>query len=86
MQAELSISTMNENEMQEHRIDLTFVENDTRWIIDYKLGLDMSETNLNVAAQAHKPQLARYAALFAHENMPIKTAVLFLSLGKLVEI
>jgi hypothetical protein len=30
--------------------------------------------------------LTRYAGLFTHENLPIKTAVFFLSLGKLVEI
>ena len=85
-QTELSITSYIENEAQEHRIDLTFVENSVRWIIDYKLGLEVAETNTNSAAQAHKPQLVRYANLFLHENLPIKKAVFFLSLGKLVEI
>ncbi len=91
-QTELNITSMNENgEPQEHRIDLTFTEDDdltktkVRWIIDYKLGLEVTEANANVAAQAHQPQLARYATLFAHEKLPIKTAVFFLSLGKLIE-
>jgi ATP-dependent helicase/nuclease subunit A len=86
-QAELSISATDENgETQEQRIDLTFIENDTRWIIDYKLGLDVTEANCEAAALAHKPQLASYAALFAHEKLAIKQAVFFLNLGKLIEI
>ena len=89
-QAELSISTIDENaQAQEQRIDLTFIENEAsgkkvRWIIDYKL--TATDENLQMAAQAHKPQLARYAALFAHENLPIKTAVFFLSPAQLVEV
>ena len=82
MQAELSISTVDE----EQRIDLTFVENGTRWIIDYKLGLDVTEATANAAAQAHKPQLVSYAALFTQENLPIKTAVFFLNSAQLIEI
>jgi ATP-dependent exoDNAse (exonuclease V) beta subunit len=86
LQAELSITLMSENEAQEHRIDLTFVEDNVRWIIDYKFGLEVNAENASAVAQAHKPQLARYADLFQHENLPIKTAVFFLSLGKLVEL
>lgn len=84
LQTELSISTVNE----EQRIDVTFIEdegiNKTRWIIDYKLGLEVTEANAHLAALAHKPQLAGYATLFVHEGLPIKMAVLFLNLGKLV--
>ncbi|MEQ1598056.1 MAG: UvrD-helicase domain-containing protein [Methylotenera sp.] len=85
-QAELSITEWKDNEAQEQRIDLTFTENNVRWIIDYKFCLDVNESNAKIVAQAHKPQLVGYAALFEHENLPIKTAVFFLSLGKLVEI
>ncbi len=90
-QAELSITVIGENnEVQEQRIDLTFVDEDeltkikTRWIIDYKLTSADENTDLKLAAAQHRPQLARYAALFAHENLPIKTAVFFLSSGILV--
>jgi ATP-dependent exoDNAse (exonuclease V) beta subunit len=86
LQAELSITEWKDNEAQEHRIDLTFTEENVRWVIDYKFALEVNTDNANVTAQIHKPQLVRYAALFAHENLPIKTAVFFLSLGKLVEI
>jgi ATP-dependent exoDNAse (exonuclease V) beta subunit len=85
-QAEFSITVMNDNAVQEHRIDLTFVENNERWIIDYKLTVADENADLKLAAEQHKPQLAGYAALFSHENLTIKTAVFFLSLGKLVEI
>ncbi len=81
-QSELSISS----EIQEQRIDLTFVENGTRWIIDYKLGLDVTETNAPFAALVHKPQLERYAGLFSGEKLPIKLAVFFLILGKLIKL
>ena len=85
-QTELSISTTD----SEQRIDMTFIDNadliKTRWIIDYKLGLDVTEMNANAAALAHKPQLAGYAGLFTHENLPIRIAVFFLSLGKLIEV
>ena len=89
-QAELSIMIIDENNKpQEHRIDFTFIENDAlgekvRWIIDYKM--TAAYENLTLATEQHKPQLARYASLFLHENRPIKTAVFFMSAGRLVEI
>ncbi len=90
-QAELSITKIDDNNvLQEHRIDLTFVEDDTvtktktRWIIDYKL--TAADENAEMATAQHQPQLARYANLYLHENLPIKTAIFFLNLGKLVEI
>ena len=91
-QTELSMTILQENEAQEQCIDLTFIEdndsteNKVRWIIDYKLGLEVNASNYEAAAQTHRPQLARYAALFANENLPVKQAVFFLSLGKLIEI
>ena len=86
LQTELSVITSNQNVTQEQRIDLTFIEDSVRWIIDYKLGLEVKETNADFATLAHKPQLAAYARLFADEGLPIKTAVFFISLGKLVEL
>ena len=84
-QAELSIVAIDENnEPQEHRIDLTFIDEDVRWIVDYKL--TAADENLTMAASQHKAQLARYASLFSDENRPIKTAVFFLSFGQLIEI
>ncbi len=85
-QIELSITSAQENTVQEQRIDLTFVEDGVRWIVDYKLGLEVTAANREAASQNHKPQLAGYAALFTDEGLPIKTAVYYLSLGQLVEV
>jgi ATP-dependent helicase/nuclease subunit A len=65
-------------------IDRTLTENNIRWIIDYKLGLEVSEDSAEAAAQNHKTQLAGYAKLFAHDGLPVKTAVFFLNLGRLI--
>ena len=90
-QAELSITVIAENNaVQEQRIDLTFVDDDeltkikTRWIIDYKLTALDDALDLGIAAEQHRPQLERYAALFIDENLVIKKAVFFLSAGKLI--
>ena len=84
-QAEFSIMAIDDNnEPQEHRIDLTFIDEDVRWIVDYKL--TATDENSEVAASQHKPQLARYASLFSNENKPIKKAVFFLNSGQLVEV
>ena len=83
-QAELSISANDENNApQQHRIDLTFVEQNVRWIIDYKLS---AANETPEVTEQHRAQLERYATLFAGENLPIKKAVFFLCTGELVEL
>jgi len=44
----------------------------------------MTESELNEIAAQYRTQLENYAVLFVHETYPIKKAILFLSLGKLV--
>lgn len=91
-QTELSITAIDElGEAQEHRLDLTFIEADkltnapTRWIVDYKLTFsDDADLRLDLAAEQHSSQLARYADLFKNEGLQIQTAVYFLAHGKLV--
>ena len=84
--SELSLMQATEGEVKNHVIDRTFVENGTRWIVDYKLTNLELGLELKQAAEVHRSQLARYASLFASEGLPIKTAVLFLSKGQLVEL
>jgi len=84
--SELSLMQATEGEVKNHVIDRTFVENGTRWIVDYKLTNLELGLELKQAAEVHRSQLARYASLFASEGLPIKTAVLFLSTGQLVEL
>jgi ATP-dependent helicase/nuclease subunit A len=70
---------------EKHVIDRTFVENNIRWVIDYKLGLEVTEANAEIVAkQQHAEQLARYAKLFSSEGLPVKQAILFLNMGKLI--
>ncbi len=84
LQAELSISATDENSQpQEHRIDLTFIDNNERWIIDYKL---TAADEMPEVTEQHRVQLERYTALFVGDNLPIKKAVFFLSAGKLIEL
>jgi ATP-dependent exoDNAse (exonuclease V) beta subunit len=84
--SELSLMQVGDSGPKNHVIDRTFIEQGTRWIIDYKLGLGDEAASSAAAAEAHRPQLARYASLFADAGLPIKTAVLFLSTGRLVEL
>jgi ATP-dependent exoDNAse (exonuclease V) beta subunit len=84
--SELSLMQASESGAKNHVIDRTFIEQGTRWIIDYKLGLGDEAGSSAAAAEAHRPQLARYASLFDYAGLPIKTAVLFLSTGRLVEL
>lgn len=81
--AQSEYALISEDDAQ-HVIDHTFIENGTRWIVDYKLGLDVTEQNAKAVALTHLPQLERYARLFSNENLPIKKAVLFLNIGLLI--
>jgi ATP-dependent exoDNAse (exonuclease V) beta subunit len=72
-------------------IDRTFIHGGERWIIDYKtLGMGELEQNsekaLQKKAESYKPQLERYAALYAHEGLNIRTAIFFPTHGKLIEV
>ena len=88
--SELSLMQLTDDGVKNHVIDRTFIENGSRWIVDYKLTqLDQQldgGMNLTLLAAQHRPQLERYASLFVDEKLPIKKAVLFLSMGELVEL
>jgi len=83
---ELAISRADKQLVSTHVVDRTFVEDGVRWIIDYKsmpLPADIGNEAIRAIANRYHDQLARYAALFAEEGLPISKAILFLSLGKL---
>lgn len=87
--AELPISSLDETEARTQRLDLTFVEDGVRWIIDYKstaFAADVSDEVLRQQAEVHREQLEGYARLFVGEGLLIKTAILFLSTGRLVHL
>ncbi len=71
-------------------LDRTFIENGTRWIIDYKTsshgGSDL-EGFLENEAERYREQLQRYKnALAMTETRPIKTALYFPLLDRLLEV
>ncbi|MDP2101758.1 MAG: UvrD-helicase domain-containing protein [Methylotenera sp.] len=85
--AELSITTMQHGEVKNYIVDRTFIEANTRWIIDYKtidLAPDLPENTLESTAKNYHEQLENYATLFADEGKPVKCAVFFMAIGKLV--
>ncbi|MGQ2964360.1 UvrD-helicase domain-containing protein [Methylophilus sp.] len=65
-------------------IDRTFVADGVRWIIDYKSMPVSPQQDLQLVAAQFRPQLAAYAQLFRQAGLPVKTAILFLSAGKLI--
>ena len=83
---ELAISRADKQLVSTHVVDRTFVEDGVRWIIDYKslsLDADAIDAALGAIAEQYQPQLSRYASLFVDEGLPIKKAILFLSIGRL---
>lgn len=85
--AELAITTMQHGEVKNYIVDRTFIEADTRWIIDYKtidLAPDLPASTLKSTAKNYQEQLENYATLFADEGKPVKCAVFFMVIGKLV--
>lgn len=65
-------------------IDRTFVADGVRWIVDYKSMPVTEQQDLHSLAGLFTQQLSSYALLFQQEGLPVKTAILFLSVGKLV--
>jgi len=82
--AELALLSQADGDIKKHVIDRTFVEDNIRWIIDYKTGTP--QHNLEVAAEAHRAQLETYAALFKTQGLPVRCAILFMRLGELLEL
>lgn len=82
--AEYPLTQFSENRFFRKIIDRTFVENDIRWIIDYKTsrhegkGMDLKEF-LNNEVVRYKPQLDSYAIILKEhgEIRPIKKALYF---------
>lgn len=86
---ELAIARAEQQQVATHIVDRTFVDEGVRWIIDYKsvaLDVQAGDATLNAIASQYLPQLQRYASLFANEGLPIRQAIFFLSIGKLVEV
>ena len=83
--AEQAWSSLGEAGAVHHVIDRVFVADGCRWIIDYKT-VHLPETELVSRAESYRPQLARYAALFRDDPMPIRLAIYFPVQGRLLEL
>ena len=68
-----------------HVIDRIFVVDGYRWIIDYKT-VRLPEAELAKRAESYRPQLERYASLFADAGLPLRLAIFFPVQGRLVEL
>ncbi len=75
--------------LRNHIVDRTFIEDGVRWIIDYKTSVhEGGDVAAFIAAKRaeYAPQLARYAALFAHEGLPVRQALYFADLDHFEEL
>ncbi len=80
-QCELKVSIPNKDQTN-YRVDRTFINNNERWIIDYKYHKE--KDNLNTLALNYKNQLDRYASFFTDHK--VRQFIYFLKQGELIEI
>jgi ATP-dependent exoDNAse (exonuclease V) beta subunit len=89
-QSEFAITYKANHEWQNLIIDRTFIDNGTRWIIDYKTsqpaeGQDSKEF-LTQEKLAYRQQLETYANAFQDRPEPIKLALYFPLIDELLEL
>ena len=60
--------------------DRTFIEDSTRWIIDYKTVFNDKDVKIT---KKFIDQLDLYESLFINDNIPIQKAIYFVAQGKL---
>ncbi len=85
--SELAIEFHSDLNATKKIIDRTFIEDGTRWIIDYKsigLAKGSSEDFLKAIAVQYQAQLDDYARLFESQGLPIQKAIFFVSIGRLL--
>jgi len=83
--AEQAWSSRDGDATVNHVIDRTFIAEGTRWIIDYKT-VRLPDDELAARAEIYRPQLERYAGLFAGEALPLRLAIFFPLQGILIEL
>lgn len=86
--AEEAWSSLHDNGVANHVIDRIFMADGCRWIVDYKTvqAAPSGSVALHALAEKYRPQLERYAGLFAAETLPTRMAVFFPVQGELVEL
>ena len=81
--AEQAWTSRDGDSLAQHVIDRVFVADGTRWIVDYKT-VRAPQEELAARAEGFRPQLERYARLFANDPLPLRLAVWFVLQGQLV--
>ncbi|MBS0319567.1 MAG: UvrD-helicase domain-containing protein [Proteobacteria bacterium] len=88
--SEYAVTFVDGGEVRHWVIDRTFVDGDTRWIVDFKTGAHEGggrDAFLASERERHMPQLQRYArAMAALDPRPLRLALYYPLLGALVEI
>lgn len=89
---EMEISQRTDFGSKKFIVDRSFIDKDgRRWIIDYKTARPADSQNhqdfINVQCELHREQLQNYKLLFEEmESRPIKIALFFTSIPRLVEL
>ncbi|MGQ0442985.1 MAG: UvrD-helicase domain-containing protein [Methylophilaceae bacterium] len=86
-ESELAIDYIENGQFSRKIIDRTFIEENTRWIIDYKttpLDESIKPDAIKHVAENFRDQLHTYANLFKAEGLEVKCAIFFTNLGKLI--
>jgi ATP-dependent exoDNAse (exonuclease V) beta subunit len=83
--AEQAWSSLEGEVTVNHVIDRVFMADGYRWIIDYKT-VRVADAELPQRAESYRPQLDRYARLFAGDLLPLRQAIFFPMQGRLVEL
>jgi len=65
-------------------VDRTFVEAGARWIVDYKTAKPAGDPAAH--AEHYRDQLERYADLFRPDGLPVRAAIFYAALGRLVAV
>jgi ATP-dependent exoDNAse (exonuclease V) beta subunit len=82
--AELALVRADGQGTSTHIVDRSFVEDGVRWIVDYKTA--RVEGDPVAHAEQYRDQLDRYAGLFVDAGLPVRRAVFYTALGRLVEL
>ena len=88
--SELAVSAVIGGELQHVRIDRTFVENGTRWLIDYKITAQLGGDRLRfvqMQVEKYRPDMERYIrVLRALDRRPLRCALYLPLLGAWSEV
>jgi ATP-dependent exoDNAse (exonuclease V) beta subunit len=87
---ELAVSAVIDGELQHVRIDRTFIEDGTRWLIDYKITEQLGGDPLRfvqMQVEKYRPDMERYArVLRAYDARPLRCALYLPLLGRFCEV